>query len=63
MAGYEIVPRPERDQLGETPFWDEASQALWWCDIVGKTVYRLDPSSGRHRALVHAAVCQRRGSE
>ena len=47
MAAYEIVDRPERDQLGETPFWDEASQTLWWCDIVGKQVQRLDPSSGR----------------
>ena len=47
MAGYEIVPRPERDQLGETPFWDEATQRLLWCDIVGKTVKRLDPSTGR----------------
>ena len=46
MAAYEIVARPERDQLGETPFWDEATQKLWWCDIVGKTVKRLDPSSG-----------------
>ena len=47
MAAYEIVARPERDQLGETPFWDEATQTLWWCDIVGKAVKRLDPSSGR----------------
>ena len=47
MAAYEIVDRPERDQLGETPFWDEATQRLYWCDIVGRQVKRLDPSSGR----------------
>ncbi len=47
MVAYEIVDRPERDQLGETPFWDEASRRLYWCDIVGKQVKRLDPSSGR----------------
>ena len=47
MAAYSIVERPERDQLGETPFWDEAAQLLYWCDIVNKEVRRLDPSSGR----------------
>lgn len=42
----EVVARPshlpQRDQLGEAPFWDEATQALWWVDIVGKRVQRLD---------------------
>ncbi len=47
MTAYRIVERPERDQLGETPFWDEATQTLFWCDIVNKQVKRLDPSSGR----------------
>ena len=47
MATCHVVERRERDQLGETPFWDEATQRLYWCDIVGKEVRRLDPSSGR----------------
>ena len=47
MTAYHIVERPERDQLGETPFWDEATQTLFWCDIVNRQVKRLDPSSGR----------------
>ncbi len=47
MIPYAIVERPERDQLGETPFWDEDTQTLLWCDIVGKEVRRLDPSTGR----------------
>ena len=46
MTAYHIVKRPERDQLGETPFWDEATQTLYWCDIIGKQVRRLDPGSG-----------------
>ncbi len=48
-VAYEIVQRDKRDQLGETPFWDEATQTLFWCDIVGKEVQRLDPSSGEIR--------------
>lgn len=47
MSAYEIIARPERDQLGETPFWDGESGRLYWCDIVGRTVKRLDPASGR----------------
>lgn len=49
MTAYEIVARPERDQLGEGPFWDQTAQALWWVDIVGKRACRLDPSNGEIR--------------
>ena len=40
---------PQRDVLGEGPFWDAATQALWWVDIVGRRVQRLD-ESGEVRA-------------
>ena len=46
MAPYEIVDRPERDQLGEAAFWDETAQVLYWVDIVGRRVHRLDPVTG-----------------
>ncbi len=46
MTPYEIVDRPERDQLGEGPFWDDLAGALYWVDIVGRRAYRLDPASG-----------------
>ncbi len=50
----EVVPRPshlpQRDQLGEAPFWDGATGALWWVDIVGKRVQRLDGETGEVRA-------------
>lgn len=40
---------PARDQLGEGPFWDVETQALWWVDIVGRRVMRLD-DAGEVRA-------------
>jgi sugar lactone lactonase YvrE len=46
MVSYELVERPDKDQLGETPFWDEQTQTLFWCDIVSKEVRRLHPSTG-----------------
>jgi len=49
LTAFDIVDRPERDILGEGVVWDEAEQALWWVDIVGKRVHRLDPSTGAVR--------------
>lgn len=31
-----------RDQVGESPVWDKARNALWWVDTWGRTVNRLD---------------------
>ena len=58
---------PQRDQLGEAPWWDHATQALWWVDIVGGRVHRLDGETGEVRLWavgehVSAAVpCERGG--
>jgi sugar lactone lactonase YvrE len=46
MPAWEIVERPERDQLGEAPFWDVESQSLFWVDIPNKQAKRLHPSTG-----------------
>lgn len=36
-----------RDQVGECPVWDELQRALWWVDIDGRLLRRLDWDSGR----------------
>eukprot|EP01041_Mallomonas_annulata_P032073 gene32073-54494_t len=36
------VLSPTRDRVGESPVWSVAQQALYWVDIEGRTVHRLD---------------------
>lgn len=36
--------------VGEGPVWDVSEQALYWIDIIGKAVHRLDPASGETRS-------------
>ena len=46
MAGtVECVSAPAR--LGESPLWHPDEQVLYWCDITGRALHRLDPVSGR----------------
>lgn len=33
-------------ETGEGPVWDAHSARLWWTDIPGKRLYRLDPQNG-----------------
>ena len=33
--------------LGESPFWHAAEQALYYCDIPGRTLHRFEPRSGQ----------------
>ncbi|MDD0840339.1 SMP-30/gluconolactonase/LRE family protein [Curvibacter sp. HBC61] len=37
---------PERDALGESPFWHPTEQRLYWVDIPGQAVLRQDPVTG-----------------
>ncbi len=39
-----------RCALGEGPLWDDASQSLWYVDVFGHRLCRLDPASGAWRA-------------
>ncbi len=36
--------------LGESPFWHPAEQALYWSDIPGRTLHRLEPAASRHQS-------------
>ena len=35
-----------RDKVGESPVWDALAQALYWVDIEGRNIHRLDWASG-----------------
>jgi sugar lactone lactonase YvrE len=37
--------------LGEGPLWDDVAQAVWWVDILGLNVHRLDWISGVERVF------------
>lgn len=39
----------ERDKLGEGPFWDHRTGALYWVDHLGPTVRRFIPETGECR--------------
>jgi sugar lactone lactonase YvrE len=38
-------------ELGECPVWSVREQALYWTDILGRQLHRLDPASGAVRSL------------
>jgi sugar lactone lactonase YvrE len=38
-------------RLGEGPIWDEQRKCLWWIDILGGLVHRLDPATGAVNAI------------
>ena len=39
----------DRMQVGECPLWHPTEQVLYWVDIEGKAIHRLDPASGAHQ--------------
>ena len=49
---YDIVCEVESfDQLGEGPLYDDRSGRVWWVDIIGARLHRLDPETGEHFTL------------
>lgn len=50
-----VTPRvlsDHRDQVGECPLWDGEAQALYWVDINGCHIHRLDWASGAQHTWV-----------
>jgi len=45
MTTITKVAAEEKSQLGECPVWCERKQCLYWIDIVGRTLFALDPST------------------
>lgn len=37
-----------KDTVGESIVWSGEEKALYWVDIVGRRIHRLEPSNGRH---------------
>jgi sugar lactone lactonase YvrE len=37
---------PSSNLIGESPVWSAAEQALYWVDVEGKLVQRIDPATG-----------------
>src|SRR5215475_8625723 len=35
-----------KDQLGESPVWDERTQSLYWIDSLAGVIRKLSPASG-----------------
>ncbi|MDP4301312.1 SMP-30/gluconolactonase/LRE family protein [Leptothrix discophora] len=45
----DIRPVTEQALLGESPMWHPTEQVLYWCDIPGRRLHRLDPATGATR--------------
>ena len=41
-----LQPVSQAALLGESPLWHPDEQALYWCDIAGHALHRLDPATG-----------------
>ena len=55
-----------RAQVGESPFWDDRAQCLWWVDIPAGLIHRYDPTNGnsswnRDEPVGCLAVCESGG--
>lgn len=46
-----ITVSRSRSELGESPFWSAAEHVIYWVDLRGRCVRRLDPESGAETAI------------
>ena len=47
--GYRVITRDSRDALGEGLLWSARENALYWTDIIGQMLWRLDLADNRIR--------------
>ena len=45
-----------RNVVGEGPLWHPEEKLLYWVDIMGGKIFRLDPASGKHELFWEGAV-------
>jgi len=50
IASGARVVSTTRDKVGESPVWDHQAQALYWVDIEGRQIHRLDWASGQQQS-------------
>lgn len=50
MADFECF-WPLTMTLGESPFWDRRQQTLFWVDIIGAQIHRLEPDRRKHSVI------------
>jgi len=46
-AAFDALP-VDPSLLGESPFWHPDEAALYWCDVVGRSIHRWRPDDARH---------------
>ena len=46
VQSWRVIERAERDTLGEGLFWHASEGALYWTDIIGQRLWRLDLADG-----------------
>lgn len=46
MRTWDVAVQGQTGRLGEAPFWDDVRQCLWFVDITGGVLHRLDPATG-----------------
>jgi sugar lactone lactonase YvrE len=49
----DLTKKPEhnlsvQNEMGESPVWDPSEQVLYWIDIEGESICRLDPENGKY---------------
>jgi len=50
MIGKVEIVCKSRDRIGESPVWDAAAGCLWWTDVEGRRIHRVEPATSGQRS-------------